>query len=94
MASTAIYVRALPSAPSPTEARAACLCLHKPGMEADGETLACLYCPGFFENTGILIDLEREEWGRKGRDGLFVHISLSWGSDREEPSMVLVYRVY
>ena len=56
--------------------------------------MACLYCPGFFENTGILIDLEREEWGRKGRDGLFVHISLSWGSDREEPSMVLVYRVY
>ena len=28
MESTAIYVRALPSAPSPTEARAACLCLH------------------------------------------------------------------
>lgn len=94
MVSIVIYVRVLFFVLSLIEVRVVCFCLYKSGMEVDGEILVCLYCFGFFENIGILIDLEREEWGRKGRDGLFVYISLFWGLDREEFSMVLVYRVY
>lgn len=73
MSSVAIHARPLPSAP--TAAKAGCLWLHKPGVEADGGSFACLFCPGFFENTGNLMD--REERGRNGWGGLCVSISLS-----------------
>lgn len=59
MASMDIYVRPLLSAP--TTAKVGCLWLHKPGVEADGETSGCLHCPGFFESMGILIDLDGQE---------------------------------